>query len=165
MINLKSRRSQSQVVSTILLILISISAIVVIISFVMPLINDQLSESDCFEVLDEVTIVNSPVYTCYTSGKMNVRIAINENKDLDGFVIVLGDDITSESYEIREGVTSVSGVEMYDGNAVIEVPGKKGERTYGITRASSPNFVDVYPILKSGKICPSPQTLNNVNLC
>ncbi|MEN9625911.1 MAG: hypothetical protein RL557_239, partial [archaeon] len=58
-------RAQSEVITTVLLVLLGIVAVIIIISFVIPFIRNQIAGSDCFEVNGKVSISNNYKYTCY----------------------------------------------------------------------------------------------------
>src|SRR3989338_6569421 len=81
----ESKRSQSQIIATILLILISIAVIGIIANFSLDFVRDEISESDCFDVIDEVKIRNNPDYTCYdvSNNMLRVQIYFNNNESLE----------------------------------------------------------------------------------
>jgi len=163
-----SKRSQSQVIASILLILLAISMVVIVIGFVIPFVRDQLSESDCVKVINKVNIQNDVRYTCYSvlnGGEMNVQVHVGENESLVGFSIELGGAATN-SFEIKNGVVD-NNLKMFGGNynSTLQIPGKNEERTYVIKFSNVPDSVSIYPILIGGRICPSSDELNRVISC
>jgi flagellin-like protein len=165
-----SNRSQSEVITSVLLILVVITSIVIVTNFVVPFVKKQLSGSDCFDVADKIEVTSSDRYTCYNenTGTVSVQIHLGDISDkISGFSIVLG-GASTKNYKISNG-TATSGVVMYRGGAGLnlEVPGKNEERTYNFTGITSkPDKINVYPILKDGRICDSATGgVNNVDMC
>lgn len=165
---LKSKRSQSEVISTILLILLVIVAITIITAFAIPFVRNQLSKSDCLEVSGKVEIADNLQYTCYNSSnqKMLVQIKIGDIADkINGFSIEIG-GASTENFEITNEYVKPSGrVSMYDGGGV-EIPGNNAERTYIISNIlEKPQIVKVYSILENGESCDSSDSLTLVENC
>ena len=166
-----NKKSQSQVVTAVLLILIVITLVFIVMNFVVPFVKNQLSGSDCFEVAGKIDISNSPTYTCFKAvtgvdnDVTNVQIHIDDiNASLEGIKIELG-GASSKAFEIKRGAPE-GDVEMYDATAtVLELPGNNEERTYKITREGAPDYIKVYPILAGGKTCESSDTIERVPMC
>jgi len=159
---LNYKRSQSQIVSTVLLILIVITAIVLIFSFVIPFVKDKLSEGDCLDVAGKVEI--STGYTCHNGSAMQVQVYIADIEEIiEGFSIELGGP-SSKTIKIEES-NGISGVKMCNQSAVIYLPGNNEERTYVFENVNKPTLVRVYPILKGGKVCSSSDTTTTIDDC
>jgi len=162
-----SKKSQSEVITTVLLILLVLASIVIVMNFVVPFVKNQLSGSDCFNVADKIQITNNDMYTCYnsSSSKLNVQVHIGDVVDkIEGFSISLG-GASSSVYTIKNG-TTVTNVAMYGGSTNLILPGKNEEKTYVISGVSSrPDNIKVYPILTNGKSCDSVETINEVTMC
>ena len=163
----KSKRSQSQVVGTVLLILIVIATITIISAFAIPFVKEQLSNSDCFKLVGKMEIKNNMQYTCYnsTSKEMLVQIHIADIVDkIDGFSIEIG-GASTENFEITSDYSSLD-VSMYTSGGV-EIPGKNEERTYVIKNIQElPQSINLYAILKNGKTCDEPAySVNSVENC
>ncbi len=161
------KRSQSQIISTILLILLAVSAAAIIMAFAIPFVNEQLSASNCFEVADKIEITNNPQYTCYdntaTPEQMRVQVHIKDTEDIQGFIIELSSD-SSQTYTIKDN-TQTAGVTMFNNSPNLQLPSQNQETTYKIDSATKPETVRVYPILTSGKTCETSQTALDVNDC
>ena len=161
------KRGQSQVISTVLLILLAIVAIGLVMGFVIPFIKDKISSGDCLDVAGKIELVNNPDYTCYdlTKSSLRVQIHILDISDLiRGFSIESG-GASSKSVKIVNG-TNHPDVSMYDGGSANEtIPGDNEARTYVINNTQQPNSIEVYPILKTGKICGSSDVMVNIDNC
>ncbi len=162
----KSKCSQSQVVGAVVLILIVIASAMVIMSFIIPFIRDQLSGTECLDVAGKILIKNNPAYTCYDlpTTNMSVQILFKDIQNLTkGFQINVESGGSSKSVSVISGTTDE--VYMLNGGAV-EVPGKNEERTYIITGINSlPDSVSVYPILNNDKTCDASDVMTTVVSC
>lgn len=162
-------KGQSQIISTVLLILISITAIVVVSSFVIPFIKKQLSGTECLDVYsaEKLGIQNKPQFTCYDGANMRVQIHLGDvGNSTKGFQISLEIDGATEPYRILRG-SQTEGVSLYKKEGEpIKLPPVGGERTYVISGvASKPDSVSVYPILESDKVCGASDSLTSITPC
>ncbi len=160
------KRGQSQIVSTVLLILLVIAATVIIFGFVIPFVKDKLASGDCLDVAGKVEINSG--YTCYDETAMQVQIHIADIRDLiDGFSIELGGAAT-DNFKIENG-TTITNVYMYGDNSgeIVELPPKDNtERTYVIENVDTkPDLIRVYPILKGGKVCGISDSVIEIDDC
>lgn len=159
------KRGQSAVVTTVLLILLTIAAMVIIIGFVIPFVNDQLNSGNCLDVAGKVDLGST--YTCYddTEGVMRVQIHIQDIGSLiKGFVVELG-GATSDSISITQESFTLGDFEMYQGST-FSLPGNNGARTYNITFAEKPEIIKVYPILNEGnRVCEESDSIFEIEDC
>ena len=149
MVKKRGTKAQSQIISTVLLILITIAAAGLIINFVVPFVKEKLSGGDCLDIISKVKI--SPGYTCYNEtdplrNVIQVQIHIDDIRNsISGFIVELGGP-SSQSIKILEDDNS--GVTMYGGGN-FELPNNTEERTYEISVSKKPEFIKVYPVLKN----------------
>lgn len=156
------KKSQSEIISSVLLILLVIVAAMILFSFAIPFVKEKLSSGDCLDVAGKIEI--SSGYTCYNGTVMQVQIHVLEIRDLiKGVSIELGGASTNNFKIIN--ATTITGVSLCNGSQRLEVPpADNTERTYVIT-SPRPNIIRVYPILKGGKICEASDTLTEINDC
>lgn len=155
----KLSRGISQVITSILLILISIVGVIIISGLVIPFVRDSLGESkECFEVIDQLTINTESGYTCYynnTINKMIANVTIKRGTgaaEINGFIIAISGGGSSKTFEIKNG--TVKDVKMIDGSADIKIPGKGEEMTYSMnTSLDEVRYAEIAPIMASGRIC------------
>ena len=150
-----NKRGISELISTVLIILITISAASLIYSFVSPLIRDAMAESKlCSDAGLEIVREDS----CYNadSNEAIIGISAGANSEISGISVVLAGEGTV-SARLSNG--TVSGVREYgaeDGTS-IELPLPDEGRTYIIkTGQNVPGSVTIYPIVKIGageKVC------------
>ena len=164
-----NKSAQGEVVSTILLILLVIVTIGIITAFAIPFVRNQISKSDCLEVIgeDKLGISENMQYTCYESSnnKMIVQVHVGDIYDkIEGFGIVIG-GATTKTYEIKKSGASSTDVSSYDGS-LIQVPEANTERTYNISSITPiPQTVQVYPILTNGNKCDISDSLTSIPGC
>jgi len=164
----RNKKSQSQVVTTVLLILIGIVAVGMIIGYVIPFVKDKLSEGDCLDVLGKVTI--STGYTCYddvsspaVENRTTIQVHLGEIADLiDGFAIELGGPSSKTTKIIEDN--HPADFKMYDSDT-FELPGNNEERTYVFSVSEKPNTIRVYPILVGGKTCDVSDVVTEIDYC
>ncbi|MBS3075814.1 hypothetical protein J4429_05145 [Candidatus Pacearchaeota archaeon] len=163
------KKAQSEVVATILLILLVVTAIGIITAFAIPFVRNQISKSDCLSVIgeDKLGISESMQYTCYnvsvSGNEMFVQIHIGDIYDkINGFSIELG-GATTNTYDITKDSVS-AGVSSY-GSEIVEVPNATTERTYRISVAEAPQRLRVYPILTNGGKCDYSDSLTSIPAC
>ena len=165
---ISSKKGQSEVISTVLLILVTIVAVMVIIAFVVPFVRNNLSRTECVKYVDKVSIVNNLDYSCYNTSttEMDVQIHVGDvGTMLSGFSIEIASS-SSKTFKIQNSsLSEPTGVKMYDGLTTLELPGKNEERTYRITGVTRPTIVRVYPILSNGQTCESASSLNMIEEC
>lgn len=160
------KKSQSQVIATVLLIMIVIATTVILLGFAVPFVKKQLAGTVCFDAIDKISISNNLKYTCYDikAKEMRVQIRIGDSEEINGFLIELG-GASSESIQIKDQII-LKNVRMYDRsyNASLELPKKNEERTYVIKREVVES-VKIYPILKDGSSCDTSDFLEKVDVC
>jgi hypothetical protein len=161
-LNSKSKLSQSELVSSVLLIMLVVIVAMLIFAFVVPFVKDKLSSGNCLDVAGKIEV--SSGYTCYNESVMQVQIHVLDVRSLiDGFSIELGGASTN-NYKILND-TLITDVRMCNSATNTEVPPSDNtERTYVITSAK-PNVIRVYPILKGGKTCDASDTVTSIDDC
>lgn len=160
----KSKHSQSQIVGTVLLILITVIAAGLIMAFVVPFIKDKLPDKNqnCLDVISKVKI--SSGYTCYnvTNKTQQVQIHIDDiRSSIKGFTIELGG---ASSKAVRALQDDNLGVRMY-GGGTFQLPNNTEERTYTVNVTIKPDSIAVYPVLKNNKVCEASDSLAEIEDC
>ncbi|MFH1358608.1 MAG: hypothetical protein ABIH37_01845 [archaeon] len=148
---MKNKKSQSQIISTVLLILIVIGAVAIIIAFVIPFVKKNTPETSCLDVAGKINIENRPKYTCVGSGLVNVQVSNKGASEfISGIQIEISGGGSSSSYKIEDGKETAD-VNMYKvgggGSTTLELPGDLSSVTYEITTGGSVDYIAVYPIL------------------
>lgn len=149
-------RGLSPIIAVVLLLMITVVAATLIVSFAIPFVKNNLKESEeCFDVLGDLEFAETE-YNCYYEDPLGIDNNLTgfsvrvDNADIIGFSIALQYKGNSYSYDIKNE-TQVAGLKVLLSGTDLVVP-KKGEtRTYvadGLfTRA------EIFPIIKGDKRC------------
>jgi flagellin-like protein len=149
------KRGVSPVIATVLLVVITLVAVAILASFVIPFVKKNLGSQECFDVLGHLKFESSN-YVCYLSGTDN-RTGFSVRADDDnliGFRAIFYAGGSSEPAEIlngTDGTTLNPQVFMLGGSSFLAMPQKGGVRTYVVHGVYEK--VELYPILKSGTTC------------
>jgi len=174
----QNKKGVSDVVTTVLIIMLTIAAIGVIAGFVVPFVKESLQKStECkdyqgFYTFDESFKLNCNINNIYTfsiktigigAGESNFSIGKGENttnytvsankvlaENVAGIKLILTkSDGTTKSAEINSTSDSIV---MYGGETfALPEPGEI--RSYNYSSADEFKSAEVYPILKNGRIC------------
>lgn len=167
MINLKYRykRSQSEVITTVLLILVSIIAVVLVSSFVINMVRNNLKGTDCMDTIGQININTEQTY--YELGKyLFVSIERDSKKfELTGLVITYGNKYSTKNLELIAG-TADADVYFWDkkaewNNTAMLLPQSGEKISYRINLQAGSKYTDIAgtdrvaitPILSDGQRC------------
>lgn len=168
------KKAQSEIISTVLLILIAITAIVVVSSFVIPFIKKQLSGTSCLDVSGKIEIKNNPAYTCYKDGELRVQVHMGDTGNkTKGFQLSIEAGGSTNSFKIIPEA-SLENIRMYGEEIpeaalpwpALKLPGAEEEKTYIISGLTAkPDSINVYPILEDDQVCGASDTLTTIPPC
>lgn len=171
---MRDKKGLSPVVATVLLLLLTVSATVMIAAVVIPFVRDNLNKgTECvgyenyfsFEQnFDSGSEVKK--YNCHDSdpGSLygaSVRAGgVEESDEIIGFELVFIDSSGGSSDKVSARTGSVLGLKMLDGSSDIVIP-KIGEvRTYVYSSSNDYGRMEIAPYLKSGRTCPVSDSIN-----
>lgn len=161
---MQEKRGLSAVIATILLVLLSISAVTIIAAFIIPFVNRGLEGTGCFEFMEYFKFDDSFGFNCYEeNGGINTYIVTVKPQgdkakagNIDGFGLRFMREGGSINVEYIDGAEPNGEIQMYNGGN-IGIPSSGGEYsalTYKYIDAGSKyTKVEIYPILKGDKIC------------
>lgn len=153
----KSKKAISDVVATMLIILIAIAAVTILWNVIKPSITSNLNKGkECYDLREYFKVLDSE-YTYYTDANTSVMIERgSENITTKGFLIGLSKEGgLSQRYEING--SSITNVKMMNGTSYInlELP-KPGEaRTYLFTNFGNASKARIAVIRADGTTCES----------
>lgn len=178
------KRGVSDVIATVLMIMLVIVAVGIVFGFVIPFVQNNLEGAgSCIEIFDAIDINRQ--YTCKgsLSGQIDsttgnpilnndVLVSVNVgDAEIDGLLIAVSDGGSRKSLEIKG--ENLEGIYMYEYNvniftqAILQVPGRNGGRTYRIVNSEAgfndPSSVQVSPIV-GNKVC-DPLPVFNLQEC
>jgi len=151
------KRGLSPVIAVVLLLMITLIAVSIVISFLMPFIRGLLEESsECFEVREDLSFGGTP-YNCFngtlTGGVTGFSVRV-DNENIVGFRVSLQSQGTSDAIDIANGATNPNVKMLLGGGGFgsdLELPRKGGVRTYVLN--SIADKAEILPLLESGKEC------------
>jgi hypothetical protein len=126
-----NKKSVSNIIVTLLLIVLSMAVLSLIAMFIVPAVKEYLNEGKtCLDVIGKIEIYNNEL-TCYndTSGETGVNIK-RKDIDIETIIVSLKGEAKSKKFEINEGEEPGEIKMLYDREALIELPEKNEERTY-----------------------------------
>lgn len=160
-----SKNAQSEVVTTVLLVLIGITAVVLVGGFVINIVRDRLQTTDCFKTQGQL-VLNLGTYTYFNSTSKILYITIergNNDFNLTGIVVSTGTEEISKAITISQGSAgnlATTGVAMYNNGLLttaLTVPSPNEKTTYALNLSkvslTSVNEASISPVLKTGGVC------------
>lgn len=188
---IREKRGMSPVVATVLLILLTISAVAIISNFLIPFTDKSLEGTECLNYKDYFSFDLAFDFNCYDTANKNYVFTIRASPDnsssekVDGFGLRLV-DLREEGKEggglavtvkALHGVdenspenTNLGGIKMYNpdvGGGDIIIP--SSGRRYSVLSYNYPSEnkdydrAEVYPILKGDKVCDKSDSIEIVN--
>ena len=152
------RRGISPVVASVLLLIITVTAAALIMSFVLPFIKGELNDGgSCLEVLEGIEFGESE-FNCFDSTIDKTGFSVKINKDeVDGFRISLVDSSGSSivhSVDSDNKGTVISGLRMVGSapGGYIDLPDIGGQRSY-VATSGAYERAEIAPVLKGGDVC------------
>jgi flagellin-like protein len=152
------KKSQSELITTVLLILISIAAVVLVSSYVMNIIKNNLKNTDCFQTTGQLEINMDNTY--YKTSDTNFYFSIERGTkefNLSGIAVSYGNSYTTKTVKIIAGETSTE-VYYYDNdgtwkNTLMKIPQAGEKRAYKISSTSAVTKLSIAPIMIKGTTC------------
>ena len=164
------KKAQSDIIGTILLILLAIVAFTVVAGVAYRIVNDKIESSECQDISTMMHISNKE-HTCYHTGSsIDLQIKIEDIRNrISGIKISIDDGTSLKNFVINEtdalpaGVTLKSGI---PGSSIENLPEDDGALTYQIGGVLfEPRLVAINPIMKSGRLCDESDRITSIRRC
>ena len=173
----KNKKGFSEVVATVLVIFLTIAAIAVLITFIIPFIKEKLTKgSECLDYkgyfqFEEKFVTSDGIkkYNCYSlktgpPSNLYIGASIRANPaekdaidEVAGLKLVFIGEGKSKDVDINSGDPPTSKLWMYgESRANLEIPSNGEVITYIYNEpASTAKYLsaEVYPVLESERIC------------
>jgi flagellin-like protein len=158
-----NKKAVSAVIATLLLVVITIIATIVVWQFVkVQIIEKNIEASSCFDYRDYVRVIDSE-FTCYNENETKINIERStEEKTIEGISITISSGASSKSYDLKNNI-NITGVAMYSGENIIIIPNKGESETYVFSGISG-NLASITVII-NGKSCDSIRQNYNIESC
>lgn len=156
MIGSMYKRGLSAVIATVILILVTIIAVGIISSFIIPTVRDNLQQTgNCLDVVGKVEL--NPAFTCIGTsagtfvdeGELIVSVETGKIK-IGGLIVVVSGNGASKNYKIENGPYAGGDISMYRGSSNLILPGENEIKTYWISDIIlplNPTEVKIAPIM------------------
>lgn len=157
---INQKKAVSEIVSTVLIIMIAVAAVGIIAAIVVPMVRDNLQGGTaCLNAMNDVSIATQAGLTCYRNNTDNYTVNVQVRKGSDQSV-----ELSSLRLIIEDtGGSSVSHIfnESY-------TPGIGETKMLRHNVTAQPRFVSIAPIVKVGNSeipCDAPATPTTITAC
>lgn len=168
-----SKRGLSGVVETVLIVMLTVGAIAIIATFLIPFVKDSLSKStECvgmeevykFEQAFDLNCVN------VSFGKKNAVFSVKANnvdeEKVAGFDVVVYGQGESKVISVRK-VGSSDELKMYPYSDIITRPrsGESVSYSYPLSAGKDYNYMELRTALANGRVCETANDKINLFVC
>ena len=166
------KRGISPIIATVLILLLTITAVAITARFLIPYIESTLQKgTECIEYRDYFKFEESSQFNCYERSGMRLHgVSVRASpsspdviEQISGFDLVFVETGSSKRVSVRDGAV-VSDIRMLDSSIqAFEIPQPGEWRTYVYDPAGRTyDSVRVSPALKSGRTCEITDSINLV---
>jgi flagellin-like protein len=168
----KNKRGLSPVIATVLTIMLTVAAVAALSAFIVPFVRNSLQKSsECMNYGSYYTFEESG-YNCYSGNLYAFSIKTSFNKEIanetDGFKLIMldGSGATKQA-EVKNGLSNSNIQVMGDSSGKLRTASPGGVLTYVYNATDTDKFVsaEVYPVLKSGRICADVKEIVKIVEC
>ncbi len=145
----KNKKGLSQIVSTLLIILLTIVLIGVTWGTINNFLDSNLNKdkASCLDMLEKVQL--NPEYTYYneTSGEVFVSIRVGNVEKISAILVGIIYEDSSKTFLLEETDKSIEGVHPYEGSEGdnVTMPKQESLRTFVVTEAKLPLEIQISP--------------------
>jgi len=170
MIFIKDKNGMSEIVSSVLIILLTLAMAAVIYSIVVPLVKENMQRgSECLDYQDYFTFLQeqdvggkSYQLNCQSGNLYGFVVQARGNMDsgkVSGFLVSFSEkNGLTKTVQVKDG-EAIGKIRMLDGSvAKISIPKSGDSYTYVYDSNESLESVEIYPIISSGRVC---ETVND----
>lgn len=162
-----SRKGLSAVITTLILIALTISAIAIVWVTVSNLLTGKLNVAEsCMNIFNKVEI--NELYTCYDGSNFQFSINIGDI-NIDEVIVLISGEGKTESYTLNNTEHTIANLANYPftdfGTGLIKLPEKNSGMTYISNEFSStPDSVKIMPVI-DGNQCEVSDSLLEIYPC
>ncbi len=156
---LECKRSQAELITTVLLILVAIAAVWLVATFIINLVNNYLKPTDCFKTTGQLMINFEGDYTYYDSASKTLYLSITRGEtefNLTGISVIYGNGPSSNKVKIVEGNSSGDFWMSADNTLLVILPKTQVTKTYAVnatTLGADVTKVSIAPSLTNNIDC------------
>ena len=150
-----NKKGVATVVETVLLVLITMAAVVLVSAFVINLVRTNLEKGKtCYE-LREYFKLSETGNSCTNASTTRLMIErSNEDEETQGFIVSIATEDELTPYIIKNGTngSAIGGVKMRDDSEILVLPRPGEAKTY-IFNKSNARSADISVLNQAGKSC------------
>lgn len=158
------KKGLSQVIGTLLMVLITLGLIAALWGPLESFITDKTEKTEaCFGIFEDLTMEND--YTCFNSTSNETYISISrKNIEIDSILVAIsyGDD--SFLFRLENKSTTIDGVMNSARGANVQMPKINSGKKYIIPGNIRPVSINIAPMINEEQ-CESTSTLDSVFIC
>lgn len=162
---LQNKKGLSQVIGTLLMVLLTIAAIATVWGVINSFVSTELEGTGaCYDVYDKVSL--NSLYTCYNITANQTYVSI-EIKDIEVDSILVAVEYGGEAspFELTNKNVNIPNVFNYPLlTPSVKMPGRESGKTYIVNITGVPLGVTIAPKI-NGKQCDASSTISNVPTC
>ena len=172
-----NKKGLSTIVATSMVILITVVLVGMLILYLIPFVKNNLSKgSECLDYDDYFTFEDSLGFNCYSlQDEKSIYYSVRAKNDAGAGNKIAGYDLElfgagiSQTIEVREG-SEINVLSMYGGDRALSIPGAGSTLTYKhhqdvSTGHKTYSYLNIYPALKSGRVCGKRSDRLNLITC
>lgn len=160
-----NKKGLSQVVGTLLMILLTIAAVASIWAVINSFVGDRLDDTKaCYDVYDKVAI--NTQYTCYNASSNQTYLSIElKDIDIDSLIVAVSYGDSSTPFELKKTDEAIPDVLAYPaGTPSVSLPNKNAGKTYIINKAGIPQKITIAPKVNT-KQCDASSSALTIPTC
>jgi hypothetical protein len=163
---MKNKKGLSQVVSAVVLILLTVAIVAGVWATVQNLVEGRLEKTGaCYDLFEKIKINHK--YTCYdkANSRMQVSISVGEI-DIESLLVSVSSDSDSKTFELKNKSEELVGITNYPSNETgVSLPSKEGGKTYYVADIEKiPEKIEIAPKV-DGHRCDVVDSLLNIDIC
>lgn len=163
-----NRKGLSQIVSTVLLILISVGLVAGIWGVVHTFVSNQMDSAKACKNTNLASI--NDIYTCYNQTNKYTVVSIGVgNTPISAMIVSVDYSGNSKSFKLENTSKEIKNFYYYVpgygiNTTAVKLPEVGSSRTFAITVTDQPDSIKIGAEV-DGKLCGTSDSINNIPLC
>lgn len=163
---MKNKKALSQVVSTVVLIMLTIAIVAGIWATIQGLVEGRLEKTgSCYGTFEKILINDD--YTCYDSSNSRMQISISlKDVEIDSLLVGVSMETSSETFTLTNKTVTLDKVTNYPSNSSgVSLPSQEGGKTYYLNGINSiPEKVEIAPKINDNQ-CDIADSYSDIMPC
>ena len=154
----------SEIVVSLILVLLTVVAVVIVSVVVNNLIGENIEKSEsCFGNFGKITLDEK--YTCFDNSNNRVQFSLSiGDVDVEGVLVSISTQSGTTPFIMTNEEQTITGLTNYDRSTNVKLPLKNSDRTYFYDFGTSPNTIQIAPII-DGTQCEVSDVVTDIDDC